>query len=249
MNLALQPKKPIKKENIPTGIKNIPKRIWGIALAAMVIISFVIEILSTGFPTYILMILAIIIIVCVVGAIIWVLNKDRKKLIKKHNDLVNDYNRLLKEHKVLKQKLQTTEEELAETRDKLTLIEDELERTKTYLQQIEKELDHRRTAEVKPIFSSGANRYSHWLIWDKYKVWFKNVGTGPAKNVIGRCIYHSTKTDNITQINYEVIEIGQHVEFLAGNTKEHDQCRQITLEFSYKDVYGNQQSYNKRFVF
>ncbi|MCK5037490.1 MAG: hypothetical protein KAS16_00165 [Thermoplasmata archaeon] len=249
MDAEFKPKRYIKADKLPTGIKGFPKRIWGFLAGAMIVISFVIEIFSTDYPTYILIGLALIILIGSVWFVIITINKKRKILLKKYNNLVTEFNALVKENTTTKRKLNETENELAETSLKLTLIEDELERTKSYLTEVEKQLTHHKTAEKKPVFSSGANKFNHWVIWDKYKIWFKNVGNGPALNIIGNCIYHTDENDKITPIQIEALQSGQLREFYAGNSKDNSKCVQISLEFSFEDTYGNKEIYRKRFPF
>lgn len=245
----LKPKKHIKSEKVPMGVKGLPKIIWAILGGAMLVISFVIEVFSTNYPTYILIGLAAIIVACAVCLVLYSLNKQRKQLLKKYNQLVTEYNTLLNEYNTIKSKLSETEDELGETRSQLTIIEDELERTKAILAKVEKELSHHKIAEIKPVFSSGANRFSHWVFWYKYKVWFKNVGNGPAKNINGICIYHTNKTDRRRAIQIDAMQSGQHHEFFAGNSKEYEDCTMITLEFSYEDTYGNKETHLKKLTF
>lgn len=312
-NNTIKKKEPVEAKALPTGIKSIPGWIWIILIAVITIMSFSMNLLSTRYPTYYLIILAVIVVVSLIVFVIYAFYRDRKTLLGKCNTLVTEYNQLVENYNILdselkakkdalektQQELATTkdklterekevvsckheitglnklvqdvkteleknknelktaleklskkENELAETREKFTVAEDELKRKNEYIGSLEKELTHRRTAEVKPIFSSGVNSFSHWLAWTKYKLWIMNVGTGPATNVVGKCTYHTNAGDFVFAVfNGEIIKVGQRIVVPSqdelANNKDFPQGTGMSVEFTYKDVYGNSQMYRR----
>ena len=57
----------------------------------------------------------------------------------------------------------------------------------------------------------------------------------------------------MANINEETFEVDKRLVLPSidevGNDKDYPPCESLSIEFSYVDIYGNQMSYENRFVF